>query len=87
MSTFNNFNTVERIAERHNVDASVTTESGRRVIELHGRGQDLQKVIAQIDGYHVRWDGDDVGLPAPADEHEAVLYLYSGRTNWAKLGY
>ena len=87
MSTFNNFNTVERIAERHNVDASVTTESGRRVIQLYGRAQDIRKVIAQIEGYLVMWHNGDVGAPMPDGEQVTIFSLYSGRTNWAKLGY
>jgi hypothetical protein len=87
MSTFNNFNTVDKIAERFGVYACVTTESGRQVIELHGRAQDIRKVLLNIEGYHVRWEWDDVGAPMPDGEQETIFSLYSGRTNWAKLGY
>ena len=85
--SFNNFKTVDAIAERHGVETRITTESGRRVIELHGRAQDIRKVLAQIDGYHVMWDLGDVGRPMPDGEEETVISLYSGRVNWAKLGY
>ena len=42
----NNFNTVDAIAERCGVQASLNTEAGRRVILLHGRSQDIENVLA-----------------------------------------
>jgi hypothetical protein len=78
---------LENIAEACNVDVQTSYEAGHLVIELHGRGQDLRKAMEQIDGYHVRWHMDDVGALMPDGEEKGVLSLYSGRVNWAKLGY
>jgi hypothetical protein len=87
MSTYHNFSTVERIAEANHVYASARSEQGRSMIELSGRTRDLEKVIEQVQGYIERW-ADENRSPRPRDpEKEAVVYLYSGRTNWAKLGY
>jgi hypothetical protein len=85
----NNFNTIDAIAERCDVEAHLSTEAGRRVILLHGRSQDIENVLGQIHGYQFCWHGSDFGDPPPAHQPDDILMvtLYSGRTNWAEAGY
>jgi hypothetical protein len=45
-------------------------------------------VIEQIgEGYSALWKGDPLGAAPRVEEPDAVAYLYSGRVNWAELGY
>jgi hypothetical protein len=83
-----NIKTIEKIAERHNVSVLQGQESGRRVIELYGNSKDIKEVIEQIgEGYSALWKGDPLGAAPRVEEPDAVAYLYSGRVNWAELGY
>lgn len=82
----NNLPTIYDIADRCEVHVGVRTEAGRRVIELYGRRQDIEKVLDQIHGYHFCWAGCNFGDPPPEHPPEEILVLslYSGRTDWAE---
>jgi hypothetical protein len=59
------------------------------VIHLHGRSQDIEKVLEQVKGYQWRWHARDFGDPPPGHEPDDILVvvLYSERINWAEAGY
>jgi hypothetical protein len=79
----NNLATIEAIAERFDVNVSVSAQGfgNRRVIELYGPNKEnIEKALAQIHGYQIVWRDE-------AEGKSPLAYLYSNRTNWAEAGF
>ena len=82
-----NINTIGKIAERYGLELWVTSESGRRVLVREGHSKAMKEALEQIgEGYSSRWHGHEFDEP-PDDEPDARVNLYSGKVNWAELGY